>query len=98
MIGRKTPAEVRAELEAALGAGPAGEGEVAESLRRFLSAGGDASREVPRQAGNGTPIPPAVLSCPRRRLPSMNKDGRPAAGVDAALSPEAWLCIGAWVL
>lgn len=39
MTGRKTLGEVRAELEAALGAGPAGDGEVAESLRRFLAAG-----------------------------------------------------------
>ena len=39
MIGRKTLGEVRRELEAALGKGPAGEGEVAESLRRFLTAG-----------------------------------------------------------
>lgn len=39
MTGRKTLREVRAELEAALGAGPAGDDEVAESLRRFLAAG-----------------------------------------------------------
>jgi hypothetical protein len=40
MTGRKTLKEIRAELEAALGAGPAGDTEVAESLRRFLAAGG----------------------------------------------------------
>jgi hypothetical protein len=39
MTGRKTLSEVRAELKAALGAGPAGDDEVAESLRRFLAAG-----------------------------------------------------------
>lgn len=39
MTGRKTLAEVRAELEEALGAGPAGDGDVAESLRRFLASG-----------------------------------------------------------
>lgn len=39
MTGRKTLSEVRAELEAALGAGPAGDSPVAESLRRFLAAG-----------------------------------------------------------
>lgn len=38
MIGRKTLSEVRAELEAALGSGPTGDSEVAESLRRFLAA------------------------------------------------------------
>jgi hypothetical protein len=36
MTGHKSLTEVRAELEAALGAGPVGEGRVAESLRRFL--------------------------------------------------------------
>jgi hypothetical protein len=39
MTGRKTLSEIRAELEAAFGAGPAGDDEVAESLRRFLAAG-----------------------------------------------------------
>jgi hypothetical protein len=39
MIGHKKLSEVRAELEAALGGGPPGTGEVAESLRRFLAAG-----------------------------------------------------------
>jgi hypothetical protein len=39
MMGRKTLGEVRAELEAALGVGPIGGGEPAESLRRFLAAG-----------------------------------------------------------
>ncbi|HEX8200153.1 MAG TPA: hypothetical protein VF590_06670 [Isosphaeraceae bacterium] len=48
MIGRKTLGQVRAELESALSEGPAGEGEVAESLRRFLAAGA---------GGGGTPNP-----------------------------------------
>lgn len=37
MTGHKSLTEVRAELEAVLGAGPVGEGHVAESLRRFLA-------------------------------------------------------------
>lgn len=37
MTGHKSLTEVRAELEAALGAGPVGEGHVAESLQRFLA-------------------------------------------------------------
>jgi hypothetical protein len=49
MTGRKTLGEVRAELEAALGAGPAGDGEVAESLRRFLAAG-SGGQSTPNQA------------------------------------------------
>jgi hypothetical protein len=49
MTGRKKLKEVREELEAALGAGPAGDTEVAESLRRFLSAG---------RKRNGTPNQP----------------------------------------
>ena len=49
MMGRKTLAEVRAELEAALGTAPAGDGQVAESLRRFLAAG---------TGKGGSPIPP----------------------------------------
>jgi len=39
MTGRKTLDKIRDELEAALGAGPAGSSEVAESLRRFLATG-----------------------------------------------------------
>ncbi len=46
MMGRKTLGEVRAELEEALGAGPAGDSQVQESLRRFLSAD-RSSRDVP---------------------------------------------------
>lgn len=38
MTGRKTLDKIRDELEAALGAGPSGDTEVAESLRRFLAA------------------------------------------------------------
>lgn len=37
MTGSKTLAEVRAELEAALGTGPTGQGVVEEALRRFLA-------------------------------------------------------------
>jgi hypothetical protein len=39
MTGRKSLGEVRAELEKALPEGPTGDGEVPESLRRFLSSG-----------------------------------------------------------
>jgi hypothetical protein len=46
MIGRKTLGELRKDLESALGERPAGEGEVVESLRRFLAAGPN---------GGGTP-------------------------------------------
>ncbi len=45
MMGHKTLAEIRAELEAALGHGsalPSGQGDVAESLRRFLGCESDA--------------------------------------------------------
>jgi len=49
MTGRKSLSQVRAELEAALGSGPAGDTEVAESLRRFLAAG---------RKGKGTPNQP----------------------------------------
>ncbi len=38
MTGRKTLAEVRAELEAALRAGPTDDSDIAKSLRRFLAA------------------------------------------------------------
>lgn len=48
MTGRKTLAEVRAELEAALGGGPKGDGVVADSLRRFLAAGRDQTETPPR--------------------------------------------------
>jgi hypothetical protein len=61
MTGRKTLGEVQAELEAALGAGPAGEGQVAESLRRFLAAGAGKGKSessdpvLPRPVGSQTP-------------------------------------------
>ena len=42
MMGRKTLADVRAELEVAFSTGPGGEGEVAQSLRRFLANPGAA--------------------------------------------------------
>jgi hypothetical protein len=51
MTGHKSLTEVRAELEAALGAGPVGEGHVAESLRRFLAArakDGDSQKPPPK--------------------------------------------------
>ena len=60
MMGRKTLGQVRAELEAALGEGPAGGGEVAESLRRFLAAGAgeggtpDPSLQRPRPAAEAS--------------------------------------------
>ena len=59
MTGRKSLAEVRAELEAALGSGPPGGGTVAESLRRFLSG---------KTAGEGkkpAPLPPGIPTAPR---------------------------------
>jgi hypothetical protein len=60
MTGRKTLAEVRAELEAALGAGPAGGGEIAESLRRFLAAGVASPKLAPPRtsATGGADSPP----------------------------------------
>lgn len=45
MMGHKTLAEIRAELESALGHGsalPSGRGDVVESLRRFLGCESDA--------------------------------------------------------
>jgi hypothetical protein len=60
MIGRKTLGEVRAELEAALSKGPTGDGQVAESLRRFLAAGPDTIRtpnQTPLPTGTATVIP-----------------------------------------
>lgn len=62
MTGGKTLGQVRAELEAALGAGPAGAGEVAESLRQFLAAGpGErvAPDRPPQPAGVVEPAPSA---------------------------------------
>src|SRR5262245_19589236 len=55
--GRKTLGEVRAKLEAALGAGPSGGGRVAESLRRFLAGGGDSPNRATRWAGAIQPSP-----------------------------------------
>ena len=55
MMGRKTLAEVRAELEAALAQGPAGSGEVAESLRRFLAGGTKPSPATPPSAPANAP-------------------------------------------
>ena len=49
MTGRKTLAEVRADLEAALGAGPTEVGSVAESLRRFLSGGACIPGKMPQE-------------------------------------------------
>lgn len=54
MTGRKKLADVRAALEAAVGAGPAGEGEVAAALRRFLAA-----RPSTLAAKPTPPAPPA---------------------------------------
>ncbi len=64
MTGVKTLEQVRAELEAALGAGPTGKGEVAESLRRFLAAGTAAdvtSHQPPTQTGTPKPAPASEL-------------------------------------
>jgi hypothetical protein len=58
MMGRKTLAEVRAELKAAVGAGPSGESEVAKSLRRFLTAdeqGPDARSQEKEEGGQPAP-------------------------------------------
>jgi len=72
MTGRKTLREVRAELEAALGAGPAGDDEVAESLRRFLAAG---------RNGKGTPNQPLHLTGGASLVPeSSQPTGAPPAG------------------
>ncbi len=62
MTGVKTLGQVRAELEAALGAGPAGQGEVAESLRRFLAAGsgGAVVPDQPHQPTEAAKPAPAV--------------------------------------
>jgi hypothetical protein len=49
MMGRKTRGQVRAELEAALGQGPTGKGEVVESLRRFLAAGAKGGASLTRR-------------------------------------------------
>ncbi len=67
MTGRKTLREVRAELEAALGAGPAGDTEMAQSLRRFLAMGRK-RKGMPKQplhpTGGASPV--ADGSQPRR--------------------------------
>jgi hypothetical protein len=69
MTGRKTLREVRAELESALAAGPAGEGDVAEALRRFLAAGrgGRPNQSLPRTAGADRPSKASRRSRPRGR-------------------------------
>lgn len=73
MTGRKTLREIRAELEAAVGTGPPGGGDVAESLRRFLaSKPGD--RETPNQ-----PLQPTGGPLPRHR-PKSRRRGRAAGG------------------
>jgi len=54
MIGKKSLAEIRAELEAALGKGPDGDSSVAQSLRRFLagkSGKGKGSKKSKRKPG-----------------------------------------------
>lgn len=75
MTGRKTLSEVRVELEAALGAGPTGDGEVAESLRRFLAAeSGRQNRRNQAQHPPGEGSPVSEIS----RLP----DAPPAGELD----------------
>jgi len=72
MTGRKTLKKVRAELEAAFGAGPAGDDEVAESLRRFLAAG---------RKGKGTPNQPLHLTGGASTVSEKQKrTGAPPAG------------------
>jgi hypothetical protein len=57
MTGRKTLSEVRAELEAALGKGPADGGQIAKSLRRFLGRGADATEAGPQRSTAGDSLP-----------------------------------------
>lgn len=73
MTGRKTLREIRAELEAALGAGPPGDGETAKSLRRFLAAR-PGEQDTPSQPLQPTDGPP-----PRPR-PKSRRRGRAAGG------------------
>jgi hypothetical protein len=65
MTGRKSLNEIRAELEAALGAGPAGDSEVANSLRRVLAGGAcvrspRSDRKKPRKRTGGSNSAPAA--------------------------------------
>jgi hypothetical protein len=69
MTGRKTLSEVRAELEAALGAGPAGATPVAEALRRFL-ANGTHKNESPKKSRHRTKGIPATPREPGPAAPS----------------------------
>lgn len=62
MTGGKKLAQVRAELEAALGPGPNGEGVVAESLRRFLASG-------------KSPANPPQARSPRSNRPKLPRRG-----------------------
>ena len=71
MTGRKTLKEVQAELEAALGAGPAGDTEVAESLRRFLATG---------RKHKGTPNQPPHPTGGDSTVSDRSQPRRPAGG------------------
>ena len=75
MTGRKTLGEVRAELEAALGTAPAGEGQVAESLRRFLAAGTG-------KGGTPPPVLPPTKGARRGRPKGLAPEPPPAAERD----------------
>jgi hypothetical protein len=67
MTGRKTLAEVRAELKATLGSGPAGSDELAKSLRRFLARTGDeASAEGEIRAPATGEAAPSPIAEPAR--------------------------------
>jgi hypothetical protein len=56
MTGRKTLGEVRAELESALGSGPAGDSQVVKALRQFLAGAkkGKSPRRPSRNSGRKT--------------------------------------------
>lgn len=69
MTGHKTLSEIRAELEAVLGAGPIDAGPIAESLRRFL-AGGSEPGTTPHPAGDDSSSPPGRDTRPHRAVGS----------------------------
>ena len=81
MIGRKTLGEVRAELEAAMGKGPTGHGQVAESLQRFLAAGPDATR---------APDPTTLPTGPPYRLPRFHSPHRLPLVLSSMTDEELW--------
>jgi hypothetical protein len=64
MTGRKKLSEIRAELEAALGSAPIGEGDVVEALRRFVAANPPQGTE------------PKKSSSPKRKPKPVPDEGR----------------------